>query len=267
MTWTFPLRTGNCSILIDTGAGSGMRLQTAGYNNVSMVLYTHFHNDHISAFGDIMVNRTIQNAQTPMRVMGPKGTTELVAKLLAPYELDTEYRVAHHAEKYPRIGMTTDATDHEPGTIYDEDGLKIIMFNVDHSPIEPAVGYRIEYAGKSVVVSGDTTAFPGLADAAKDADIFVYEAMNGPRMLMMSKAMARANPRLGKMIEELVDYHATNLEVARIAKEAGVKKLVLTHLVPSIPPTDAAEKQFVKGMAAIYDGPIIVGRDLMTITP
>ena len=259
---------GQMTIMVDTGSGAGMRMQAAGYNDISMVLYTHFHSDHISALGDIMVTRSINNAQTPLTVKGPIGTSDVAQKLLAAYDRDTQYRIAHHGDKYPAIGMTLNATDHEPGVIYQADGLTITMFDVRHEPIDPAVGYRFDYRGKCIVVSGDTRAFAGMVEAAKNCDLLVHEAMDGVRLGNVLAATRRQqNDRMSALLEELMVYHTPNLELAKIARDAGVKKLLLTHLIPVTPTTDAAEMSFVRGMSEIFSGPIIVGRDLMTVIP
>lgn len=253
--------------LVDTGRGSFMRLVETQNLDVTAVLYTHFHNDHISELGEFMVNRAIGGAKLPMRVLGPKGTRDVADALLAPYERDTEYRVAHHGEKYSAAAMTADVEEHEAGVIYEEDGLIIRMFEVDHHPIEPAVGYRFEFQGKSIVISGDTKKAAIMVEMAKDCDLLIHEAMNTQVLKGMVGALKRGNPRQSAMLEELMDYHTDKLEVAEIARDAGAKKVVLTHLVPSIPPTDAAEKMFVRGVSDIYKGEVIMARDGMVVKP
>jgi ribonuclease Z len=139
------------------------------------------------------------------------------------------------------------------------------MFKVNHAPINPAVGYRFDYQGKVVVVSGDTIKTEKMIEMSKDADVLVHEAMDLQTLHRIIPMIERGRPRQAALLEDVTEYHASTIDVAEIARDAGVKKLVLTHLVPSIPPQDAAEKNFVRGMSDIYDGPIIVGRDGMTI--
>ena len=258
---------GDQKILVDTGRGTLGRLAESGHLDIDAILYTHFHNDHISEFGEILVNRAIAGATEPMSVHGPAGTQAVTDALLAPYALDTEYRIEHHGDKYAAAAMTAEVSEHEPGVIFDAEGLVIRMFMVDHEPIEPAVGYRFEYGGKSIVVSGDTKKSAALQEAAKDCDLLIHEAVNKQIMTGVMRGMQQSNPRQAKMIEELMDYHTDTTEIAEIARDAGVKKVVLTHLVPSIPPTDAAEKRFVTGMDAIYGGEILVARDGMKFEP
>lgn len=214
-----------------------------------------------------MVNRAIGGATTPMNVFGPVGTKEVANGLLQGYRRDTEYRIKHHGTKYAAEAMTVNVKEQEPGTIYDADGLTIRMFTVDHSPIEPAVGYRFDYNGKSIVISGDTVKTPIMTEMAKDCDLLIHEAMNSQVLSRVLPSMQKNNPRLHDMLEELMEYHTDKLEVAEIARDAGAKKVVLTHLVPSIPPTDPAEKLFLRGMSDIYSGEVIMARDGMIIQP
>jgi ribonuclease Z len=202
-----------------------------------------------------------------MPVIGPVGVKRVVHGFLEAYALDTDYRVAHHGEHFARDGMKADVREVEPGVVYDEDGLTIRMFGVDHAPIEPAVGYRFDWNGTSVVISGDTVKSDNLIEAARDCDILVHEAMNEMPLNAVRRGLERSNPRMAILLTDAMDYHTPTHQVAEIARDAGVGKLVLTHLLPSIAPNEQNETVFVRGMAEIYDGPIIVGRDLMRITP
>lgn len=258
---------GDRVFMVDTGRGSFMRLFEAGYNQIAGVLFTHFHSDHIADFGEIMVGRTIAGATEPLPVIGPEGTARVVGGFLEAYALDTEYRVEHHGDHFARDGMKADVEEVTPGVVYDVDGLKITMFDVDHDPIKPAVGYRFDWNGTSVVISGDTKKTENVIEAARGCDILVHEVMNEVPLTAIRRGMQRNNPRLAAMLGDAMEHHTPTLEVAEIAREAGVGKLVLTHLLPSVAPNERNEAAFTRGMSEIYDGPILVGRDLMRITP
>ncbi|MEM6704402.1 MAG: MBL fold metallo-hydrolase [Acidobacteriota bacterium] len=253
---------GDRSILVDTGRGALDNLATAGFQDVSMVLFTHYHSDHIGDFGEIMVNRGIWGAERPMPVFGPQGAQQVVGSLLGAYELDTGYRKAHHGEKWSDHAMKAAIEVVEPGVIYDEDGLRIEMFAVDHTPVTPAMGFRFDYKGKSLVISGDTKYVPWMAEKAEDCDLLIHEALN-TTMTQMTLGALRDNPRLTEMTREMMDYHTPTEQVARIARDAGVKRLVLNHMVPSIPPTEQAEGAFARGMGDVFGNEVIVGRDGM----
>jgi len=256
---------GDQTFLVDTGANCAANLALAGIGEVTAVLFTHYHSDHISGLGDILVARAIAGSKEPLKVIGPEGAKQVVGGFAAAYRLDDSYRAAHHGEKWSSRATTADVMEKDPGVVYDDKGVRITMFQVDHHPIDPAVGYRFDYQGKSVVVSGDTKKCDRLAEVSKDVDLLVHEAVDLQTMLRLQPFLKVRDPRRSTMLTELLDYHTSTIEVAEIARDAGVKKLVLTHLVPSIPPQPAAETNFIRGMSDIYSGEIVVGRDGMVI--
>ena len=259
---------GNTSFLVDTGRGFLNNLAKLGLSDATAVLFTHFHSDHFAEFGEFMVNRTIRGATQPVQVIGPAGTDKVISTLLEAYSLDGKYRKAHHGAKWDERGMQADIKEMVPGLVYDHEGVKIRMFDVSHPPVAPAAGYRFEYCGRIVVVSGDTVKVPIMAEMAKGADILVHDACQKQMVMGMIQFLkgrpTPAEQRLGAMSEEMLAYHATTEDVARIAAEAGVKKLVLTHLVPSIP-LSVDDGPFISGITPLFGGTVLVGRDGMRI--
>ena len=256
---------GSHAILVDTGRNAVVRLAATGRDDVSLVLFTHYHSDHIAGFPEILVNRGIAGATEPLAVIGPPGARAVVDGFRAAYALEDGYRVAHHGEHWSSAGASAAVTEAEPGVVWEKDGLRVTMFAVDHAPVAPAVGYRFDYAGKSVVVSGDTKRSEKLVEMARGADLLVHEAVDRQTVEQALAMLRQAAPRRAAMTEDMMSHHTSTLELAAIARDAGVEKLALTHLVPTIPPTDAAEASFVRGMAEIYTGPIVVGRDGMVV--
>ncbi len=259
---------GDRVFLVDTGRNCVVTLDQAGIFDLDAIFYTHYHSDHFIGLGEILLNFGVAGIDRSIPVLGPPGAVEVVEGIIATYRLDLQYRITHHGEKFSEAVMNPTVTEHEPGVVLDEDGLKVTMFPVCHEPIEPAVGYRFEYRDRIVVISGDTRVCPDYAAGAEGADLLVSEAENAA-MFNPGLALARAagNTRQFEMIQEGMEYHAETLALAQMAQEAGVKKLALTHLFPSIPPTDAAEAAFIQGMSDYFDGPIIVGRDGMEVAP
>ncbi len=259
---------GDRVFLVDTGRNCVVPLDQAGIRDLNGIFYTHYHSDHFIGLGEILLNFGIAGVDHAIPVQGPPGAMEVVEGIVATYRLDLEYRIDHHGEKFSTAIMQPAVTEHEPGVVLDKDGLTVTMFPVCHEPIEPAVGYRFEYRDQVVVVSGDTRVCPEYAAGAEGADLLVSEVENAA-MFNAAIALSRAsgNTRQLEMIEEGMEYHAESLALARMAQEVGVKKLALTHLFPSIAPTDAAEAQFIRGMSDYYDGPIIVGRDGIEVAP
>lgn len=254
--------------LVDTGRNCAVPLRQAGIVDVDGIFFTHYHSDHFIGLGEILLNFGIAGLDKSIPVDGPTGAREVIDGMIATYRLDTDYRITHHGDKFSDRIMVPTVTEHEPGVVYEQNGLRVTMFTVCHQPIEPAVGYRFEYQGKSVVISGDTNVCPEFAEGARNADLLVSEVSN-QALWDQATAFARAanNTRQVDMIQEGVDYHAESLALARMAQEVGVKKLALTHLFPSIAPTDQAEANFIRGMSDLYEGPIMVGRDGMEVSP
>ncbi len=254
--------------LVDTGRNCIVPLNQAGIRDLTGIFFTHYHSDHFIGIGEILLNFAIAGNTSAIPVRGPTGAKEVMAGIAATYKLDLDYRLAHHGDKFSAAVMQPIVTEHTPGVIFEEQGLKVTMFNVCHQPIEPAVGYRFEYQGQSIVVSGDTRVCAEFAEGARDADLLISEVENA-QIFNAAITLARNSNNLRQvaMIEEGMDYHAESLALARMAQEVGVKKLALTHLFPSIPPTDQAEAQFIRGMSDFYKGPILVGRDGMEVAP
>ncbi len=249
---------GNRTVLVDFGRGALIRLAQAQLLKTDLLLFTHYHSDHISDFGELMVTRTVAGAKTPLPVIGPVGAKKVVNSMLDVFSMDKQYRITHHGAAFGSAGMEAPVTEAQPGVVYDKGGLKITMFEVDHRPVVPAVGYKFEYKGKSIVVSGDTIKVPKMIEMAQGADILVHEALNKK---LLEIGANRMNARVKKMALDLHEYHTPHTEVAEIAKEANVKKLVLTHMVPS-PFNAAMGMLFTRGMGKIFKGPIELSKDL-----
>ena len=257
---------GGKTFMVDTGFNSLPRLNENGYQQVDHILFTHFHIDHYGDLDRVLFARGGAGADEPQSILGPVGTKDAVDKVVASIAIDERYRIEHHGEHWPKESMQAAVQEHAPGVIFEKGGLKITMFEVDHEPIEISVGYRFDYEGKSIVVSGDTKKSQGLIAAAQNCDLLIHEAMNSTILNAVLPGLRKRNPRQGALVEDLMEVHTPTTEVAEIAKEANVKKLVLTHLVPSIAPIETQEKMFVRGMSDIYSGPIVVGRDSMSFT-
>jgi ribonuclease Z len=253
---------GDRCFLVDTGRGFLNNFADTGLKDVDAVFLTHFHSDHFGEFAEFMVTRTIWGAGEPLTVTGPAGAKQVIGSLLDAYQLDNSYRKAHHGNKWNEAGMKAEIKESQSGVVYDKDGVKVTMFEVDHTPVKPAVGYRFDYKGQAVVVSGDTKKTAAMIEMAKGADILVHEVASRPMTELGRKGL---DDRMQAMAEEMLQYHTLTDEVAQIAQDAGVKKLVLTHFAPSIPANPAMESIFVQGMGKIYKGDLIIGRDGMEI--
>jgi len=154
----------------------------------------------------------------------------------------------------------------ESVVVLEEDGLRVVAFAVDHAPVHAAVGYRFDYQGRSVVVSGDTAKSSNLTHFAKGADILVHEGLAPQLVAMMADAAHRlGRPNVEKITRDIPSYHTSPVEAAEVARDAGVRMLVFTHEIPPLP-VKAMESLFLKGVSDVWSGPVVVGRDGMTFT-
>jgi ribonuclease Z len=256
--------------IVDTGPGSWNRLALwrVDGKRIGAVLYTHFHSDHIGELGEFNLQTWAAGRPEPLRVFGPPGVERVVAGFAEAYALDTRYRIAHHgAEFLPEALARMQAS---PITIPDgassvvvleQEGLRISAFPVDHRPIVPAYGYRFDYRGRSVVVSGDTTKTPTLVTAAEGADVLVHEAQANHLIAMIGDAAAASGrERIAKIMHDIPSYHTTPVEAAELANAAHVRLLVLSHLNPP-PPNRLAEGPFLRGVAHTRPTGWILGDD------
>ncbi len=223
--------------VVDVGSGSNNNLSLAGIpmRNLEAVLLTHFHSDHIGALGDVNLSSWVGGRDTQLEVVGPPGVERVVAGFNEAFALDRSYRTAHHGEDLlpPAVG-TMKARSVEPGVILQDAGLKITAIEVDHEPVTPAYGYRFDYLGRSVTISGDSDKSATLIEGARGSDILFHDTMaEGILQTMEGAFRAAGNERTAKIVLDVQDYHATVQEVAETATAAGVKMTVFYHLVPN----------------------------------
>ncbi len=261
--------------IVDTGPQSWNRLALMRVDGrrIGAVMYTHFHSDHISDLGEFNLQTWGVGRPEPLRVYGPPGVERLVAGFQEAYELDTSYRVAHHGADFlpPAVqkmrAIPIDAPlGVKPVTMLEEGGLTITAFSVNHEPVTPAYGYRFEYRGRSVVVSGDTAKSQALIDAAHGADVLVHEAQDNHLIAMIGTAARKAGrSRIVKIMDDIPSYHSTPVQAAEVANEAGVRLLVMYHLNPP-PPNKLIEQVFLRGVADVRPTGWVVGDDGTLVT-
>lgn len=223
--------------LFDAGAGSASNLQADGLplERLDGVFITHFHSDHIADLPAVRLASWVVGRPEPLKVLGPNGVGKVVAGFNIAYEHDNDYRTAHHGEDLlPRalgnlVGQTLRANE-----VFVDGDLKITMFNVQHQPIHPATGYLVEYAGRRVVISGDTIVADELFDIANGADLLFHDVLSQRAIQpLMQAAESAGRDRLAKIIYDVQDYHADLHKLQQASEAANVQQLVLYHMVPT----------------------------------
>jgi len=270
------LIAGSKLYMVDVGAGAYRSLSIQGLQPgaVEAVFLTHFHSDHISGLAELGVMRWVGGSwKTPLPVHGAEGLGEITSGLNQAFRLDAVYRSAHHgSEVVPPTGAGLAAqTFAEPDLgdstlVLDRDGLLVTAFRVDHDPVKPAVGYRFDYKGRSVVVSGDTSKSANLETFATGVDLLVHEALSPTLMgLIEEVATEQGVSGIAKVAQDVLNYHATPVEAAESAQAAGAKHLLYYHIVPPTPLPGLASV-FLEGVSDAYSGPVTLGRDGTTIS-
>lgn len=244
------------------GAGRNLNLMNLPLGKIEGVWLTHLHSDHINGLGNLALQRWAgTSAATPLAVTGPEGTRAVTEGVNIAYNADAGYRIAHHGPGVvPPSGAGLVGRVISPGIVYDAHGVRITAFAVNHAPVAPALGYRLDWAGRSVTISGDTAPSPALAAAAKGSDVLVSELLS-PRMVGVMQAGARAAGRdkLAKILSDIPGYHIAPEAAADVAQAAGVRALAFTHIVPAVP--RFMDTAVLGDATAHFDGPVWIMRD------
>ena len=259
-------------VLVDTGPGSARRgslLKLPGAH-LSAILLTHYHSDHIGDLGETNIQSWMDGRPESLDVFGPEGVADIVEGFNTAYERDVKYRNSHHLEVYMPLAAgrmnSTTITFSDPDSqvlVFDRNGLKVYAFMVNHDPATPAVGYRFEYRGNVVVITGDTIKTDNLAVHARNADILVSEVLSFNLVNMIVASLTRLGlERQAHMAQDVLDYHMDPVHVGEVAQEAGVKKVVLTHIFPPLPSAlSFLNTEFTDGVKVTFNGEVVMGED------
>lgn len=277
-----PARAGPClgvlaghkAFVFDVGAGSPRNLGSMGFPTARLdgIYLTHLHSDHIDGLGELLLNSWIGGSRSaPTPISGPVGTQEVVAGINAVYRIDSTYRVAHHGtgvanpDGFGGVAYEIEMPQGPDGklVVFEDGDLKITAIRVDHAPIEPAFGYRIDYKDRSISISGDTVYSEEFIAGSAGVDVMFHEALNRDMVSKVSAKLSERGAANGaKIFADILDYHTSPEEAARAAQKAGVEQLVLYHIVPQLP-VEMLEPVFLGDAKSEFDGPITVGQDGM----
>ena len=257
------VEAGSEKLLIDCGRGVPIRLWQlhVPMSALTAVIFTHLHSDHIGGFPDLWLTGWLPppfgHRVSPMHVFGPIGTRQMIASLRDAYAADIRIRIAD--ERLPPEGAAVIVEEIEEGWRYERNGVVVTAFNVDHGPlIKPSLGFRVDYAGHSVVISGDTRPSENLIRFSKGADVLIHEVADARPELLQSSEAARL----------IIGHHTTPEDAGRVFTRVHPRLAVYTHIVLlttdstiSAPTID----ELVTETRRTYSGPLVVGEDLMSI--
>ncbi len=291
---------GGAFLVFDAGAGSGLKadLGNLPLGNLDAVFFTHLHSDHIVDLPVFMNHSWRYGRQKPLTVIGPAGTATVVEGFNRALGPDVSYRSQNEVPQssgestpaqdravrtpmadrtlkaYVQAAFATGYDASVDGTdltlVYETPaGLKVYAFLVEHEPVKPAFGYRIEYKGRVVVISGDTRKTENIARHAKGADYLIHEAYNkdivnrivGFQSEVPDTPFTRQVFRIARLTQH---YHTTPVEAAELAEQAGVKTLVFSHVIPPLgsgPQQLVLRNLFLKGVDSAFKGKVLIAED------
>ena len=234
------VQAGDQIFIFDTGNGSAQNLNNWNmpWNRLEGIFYTHLHSDHISDIADFHQGTWLNGQRSSkQKVFGPEGVQLLTDGIELAYTKDYFFRNEHHGDVIAPlniVGFDTHTVNLNNPVLIDNEDLKITAYSVSHDPVDPALGYRIDYKGRSISISGDTIYDQNLVNNSKNVDVLFHESMS-LEILDLINANAKAT---GNMVAEIVtidilDYHTPILEVVKAAKEANVRHLVFYHHLPA----------------------------------
>ena len=267
------ITAGDDLFVVDIGDGSNDNLRSWNINfrDIEAVLITHLHSDHIADLPGLHQNAwVVGERSSKLKVFGPEGIDQFTQGIEMAYAHDYVFRNEHHGDAIAPLqfaGFDTRVIDLNNPVIFDNGELKITAFRVIHEPIEPALGFKFEYKGRSIVISGDTSYTQTVIDNSMNADVLFHEAQANHMLAIMEESLrSRGADLLATVLDDITTYHTTLVEAAEIANEANVKKLFFYHLTPA-PRNYIQEIMFVRGVDQVRKEWTLVEDGTLVILP
>jgi len=254
---------GDAAYVVDCGDGVARQMRMAGIplTRIRAVFITHQHSDHNAGYGNLMLLGWASGLRPTVHAYGPPPLAKMTRLFAEMNRFDIETRTRDEGRP-PFAGLVVPHEIHGAGLVMEDENVKVTAALVDHPPVRPAFAYRFDAAGRSIVFSGDTAPSPSLVALARGADVLVHEVMYVPRI----EGIVGADPRAVRLREHLLASHTPATEVGRIAAEAGVKTLVLTHFVPGDDESITDEMWAESARAlGIFKGEVVVAHDLLSL--
>jgi ribonuclease Z len=248
------VEAGKEKLVFDCGRGATQRLYQLKipFTQVTGLFLTHLHSDHTVGIPDLWLTGWVMGRDTPLPVWGPEGTKAMMEHLQEAYAFDIHIR-RDVDTKLPAAGARVVAKDVEEGLVFDNGGVRVTAFLVDHGEIKPAFGYRVDYGGHSVTMSGDTRPSENLIKFARGTDVLIHEVIDPEGFLEM------AGTDTAEQRRKIIEHHTTPEQAGIVFTRVKPKLAVYSHIVPPDVP------EVIPHTRKTYTGPLEVGEDLMTI--
>lgn len=249
------VEAGGQKFIFDTGRGAMQRLKQANvrWQDIHAVFFTHLHSDHIVGFPDLWLTGWLvgERRDRALLVFGPTGTKEMLFHLEQAFKIDIRIRIED--DRCKPEGAVIEGTDIEEGIVYQKGGVKVTAFEVDHPPLKPSFGYRIDAGGRSVVLSGDTRFSENLIRHAQGIDVLIHE-------VIAPDSMSRVD-FLPDRIARIAAHHTAPEQAGEVFARVKPKLAVYSHIVQP----DATVDELIPPTRKAYSGPLEIGEDLMVI--
>jgi ribonuclease BN (tRNA processing enzyme) len=247
--------------VVDCGDGVARQMVSAGVPLATLrhVFITHQHSDHTADYGNLMWLGWTAGLRTRVDTWGPPPLEKMTRLFFEMNAADIETRIADEG----RVPLVPIVHVHEltaAGLVFQDEHVKVTAALVRHPPVVPAFGYRFDAADRSIVISGDTAPSDALIALARGADVLVHEALYPAGV---DRLVANV-PNASTLKQSILSHHTSAEDAGRVAQAAGVKTLVLSHLVP---PDDPAitDQMWIDAARTHFRGAVTVGKDLLEI--
>jgi ribonuclease BN (tRNA processing enzyme) len=251
----------DAAYVVDCGDGVARQLVMANVPlaNIKSIFITHHHSDHNADYGNLILLAWAAGLNHRVDSWGPPPLQRMTRLFFEMSSYDIKVRMAD--EGRPALVPLVHAHElKSAGRVMEDENVKVTAALVHHPPVSPAFGYRFDTAERSIVISGDTTPTKALIDLARGADVLVHEALLESAI---DRMVARV-PNARSLRQSILSHHTSAEDAGRVAQEAGVKMLVLSHLIPADDP-EVTARMWVDAARRNFEGEIVVGTDLMEI--
>ena len=249
--------------IVDAGDGVARQMALAGISarKLRAVFITHNHSDHVADYGTLLLRAWASGLKTPVDTYGPPPLAAMTKSYLDYMNWDIQLRIVDE-DRLPLGGLINAHDIAGEGVIYQDANVKVTVFEVPHAAAKPSYGFRFDTPHKSIVFSGDTAYSENLIEAAKGVDILIHEVVS---VHGVEAIVNRIDPGNEALKRHIIEAHTPIAEVGKVAAAAGVKKLVMTHFVPTGLPAFDKPELWLDGVSKHYSGEVVVGEDLLVI--